>query len=782
MSLVTHGFDLPIMPGSISPVLHLSQYDDARAFTAHLKDESGNPFTLPSGATATLHGKNRKGVTFDIEATVSGAEVTFTPKEAATDQPGEIHATLCITSGGEQLTPLAITLDIQKDGATKEDIARSPGFEEQIQAAVEAWLNEHGGGLPPGGTAGQYLVSDGNGGGVWVDAAPSGDDVPLYVMAEAQGVANRVRSKLQNDSIVFMVGSDSHQDDTDSDIVSGNVHGGMAMKILANALSLDFVSYLGDFTWGSSTTTISEGLSHIDEINADIADAFNGLPQFRTVGNHDPLGYSYSQNGAALTHAQLYAKIGKFNADNGAVMGSTTSGYCYRDFTSKRVRVICLNTAETDTSGNNPPHGNAENVTDAQKKWFADTLISTPSGYGIIVLAHHPLDWGNIMATSHVLRAYVEEQSGVNVGGTVYDFSNKNKSAWVVQFHGHVHSYKVDNLHWNNGGVGTAYDVKRIAVPNMCFLRNNEYGRNSDTEYYGIEFGESTTYNKTANSGDDTAFCVMVVNPSEQKVHAICYGAGYDREIYFGDDSVAVTGVTLNAASGTLAPGASTTLTATVAPSDATNKTVLWSTSNASVATVTNGVVTAVGVGSATITATTQDGGFTASYALTVSSTATNIVPFMHATNSTDIFNEAGYKDNSYISGAAEGTANGHVATGFYSLQNASNMSYLYIRGANITSDDYCRFLLVRDSDNTNTSYSVKGNSTNGWASLDWFDSVEQLGTKYWKITLNKSFASSYMTSTVRAMRMSVEGVGAELFISIDNPISDEVYNAFLGS
>lgn len=140
MSLYTHDFDLPITPGAIPPRIKLSQYDDSRTYTAHLKADDGSAFTLASGATATLHGKNRKGVTFDIEATVSGADVTFTPKEAATDQPGEIHATLCITSGGEQLTPLAITLDIQKDGATREDVARDPGFTDAIDSAVEAYL------------------------------------------------------------------------------------------------------------------------------------------------------------------------------------------------------------------------------------------------------------------------------------------------------------------------------------------------------------------------------------------------------------------------------------------------------------------------------------------------------------------------------------------------------------------------------------------------------------------------------------------------------------------
>ena len=81
---------------------------------------------------------------------------------------------------------------------------------------------------------------------------------------------------------------------------------------------------------------------------------------------------------------------------------------------------------------------------------------------------------------------------------------------------------------------------------------------------------------------------------------------------------VPVTSVSLDKTSLGLTEGDTETLTATVEPSDATNKNVTWSTSDASIATVTDGVVTAVAPGTATITVTTEDGNKAATCAVTV--------------------------------------------------------------------------------------------------------------------------------------------------------------------
>ena len=79
-----------------------------------------------------------------------------------------------------------------------------------------------------------------------------------------------------------------------------------------------------------------------------------------------------------------------------------------------------------------------------------------------------------------------------------------------------------------------------------------------------------------------------------------------------------VTGVTLDKAEVTLEVKETATLVATIAPANATNKDVIWASDNTAVATVVNGVVTAVAEGSANITVTTVDGNFTATCAITI--------------------------------------------------------------------------------------------------------------------------------------------------------------------
>ena len=124
----------------------------------------------------------------------------------------------------------------------------------------------------------------------------------------------------------------------------------------------------------------------------------------------------------------------------------------------------------------------------------------------------------------------------------------------------------------------------------------------------GVSAG-TATITVTTQDGNKTATCTVTVpDPSA--------------------DPVAVTGVSLNKTSTSLTVGATETLTATVAPANAANQAVTWSSNNTAVASVDQtGKVTGVSAGTATITVTTQDGNKTATFTVTVSAAVTPTVP-----------------------------------------------------------------------------------------------------------------------------------------------------------
>ncbi|MBQ2985915.1 MAG: Ig-like domain-containing protein [Tyzzerella sp.] len=115
---------------------------------------------------------------------------------------------------------------------------------------------------------------------------------------------------------------------------------------------------------------------------------------------------------------------------------------------------------------------------------------------------------------------------------------------------------------------------------------------------------------KAAPSGDYTVGInfLSASNDSFQSVTAQTTAATITVEAL----PVATTGVTLNKNSVSLVTGDMETLIATVTPDNATNKAVSWKSSDTTVATVdSNGKVTAMKKGTATITVTTEDGSFT---------------------------------------------------------------------------------------------------------------------------------------------------------------------------
>lgn len=131
---------------------------------------------------------------------------------------------------------------------------------------------------------------------------------------------------------------------------------------------------------------------------------------------------------------------------------------------------------------------------------------------------------------------------------------------------------------------GTVKGLSNASVLDKIFSKTINTGNLEEGKKYIVKVNNIV-------GGEESATTSFIVQPPEVKV----------------------TGIFLNVLNKKIKKGESFTLTATIEPSNATNKGVKWSSSNTDVATVNNGTIIAKQKGKATITATSADGKKTAS-------------------------------------------------------------------------------------------------------------------------------------------------------------------------
>ena len=156
-------------------------------------------------------------------------------------------------------------------------------------------------------------------------------------------------------------------------------------------------------------------------------------------------------------------------------------------------------------------------------------------------------------------------------------------------------------------------------------------------------------------------------------------------------DIIAVTGISLDSSTKTVTAGDTVTITATITPSNATNKGIVWTSSDETVATVSGGIVTGVGDGTAVITAKTVDGGYTATCSVTsmvvnlLDTSKSSVSNYVNRDNgqivSSDTFNATDYiwlePNTTYYS-------EGCYLENFYAFYNA-NKTYVSSPPSNVT-------------------------------------------------------------------------------------------------
>lgn len=591
--------------------------------------------------------------------------------------------------------------------------------------------------------------------------------IPDYVLEEGKRVASGMLAKRGANSITAVLLSDSHDlGDNDSDAATisltrkGNQEAGQGAKVIADNIDLDFVAHLGDFCFGAKTSTISDFVQGIVNAKSYIHDVAKDHETFFTPGNHDTGTYGFAQNGEYLSQGVLDALIGT---------------YRYVDFTKKKVRVICLNTAEVEgltVSGASGTH----RITGTQLQWFANALDlsskSDAASWGIVIMAHAPLDWDSAtIPAANCLQAYLTGGSySVTHNGVAVskNFSGKNAAKVICQLHGHVHGFRVDEIRYNASGTLKSTGIKRIAIPNTYTYRNNEYGENSGVDSNGLEFGETTTYKKTPGTAQSTAFCLVSIDLDKEIIYADCYGAGYDRVISYADEVIVTYSVTNNIPGATNSNGSTTvvegssysasisplvdyeinTIKVTMGGVDITSTAV--SGNNITIPNVTGDIIIIV----TTIIVEDFDYG-----------EFTNLVPLSQERSSTAIYNGVGYKNGVYCTDSGDTAASGIVSTG-YIPYTWDPSHVLYIKGATLdTSTESVRIygFASKTTMNNNVGYTSGSRITERFT-------VETLGDKYYKLT-----PKTATNATLTYIRISLVGTGENLIVTVNEQIHAEV-------
>lgn len=223
--------------------------------------------------------------------------------------------------------------------------------------------------------------------------------------------------------------------------------------------------------------------------------------------------------------------------------------------------------------------------------------------------------WANCSAQSlNIAQNLLEDNSSTFESG---------RGSWTCNDYDKQMEYSLDG---HTPAKGTRYVIKFWAKRNgdsgngkiNVLLQKNEAGTWPQQAFNNNPFTVTNEwklyeFDITANRGDYQVIKINFGNCGEVWIDDIEYGE-YSANVA----PVHATGVTLDKTSASVKQGKTITLTATVEPADAVNKNVTWSSNNASVATVSNGVVTGVATGNAKITVTTEDGSHTASCTVTV--------------------------------------------------------------------------------------------------------------------------------------------------------------------
>lgn len=213
----------------------------------------------------------------------------------------------------------------------------------------------------------------------------------------------------------------------------------------------------------------------------------------------------------------------------------------------------------------------------------------------------------------------INSEYKLSEGDVVGEYSTTTTEADITSAQT-VYVYSIDKDNLSTSGKGDLY-IAGIEITFASASYNVTYQNDGNGTLTGAATAKAgATVNVTATPNSGYRFDYITVNDAKQKAGVTSFTMPNEAatvKAYFAE-VINVTGVSLDKTSLDMMQYSQATLTATVAPADATIKNVTWASDNEAVATVTDGVVYAKSIGTANITVTTEDGGKTATCAVNV--------------------------------------------------------------------------------------------------------------------------------------------------------------------
>ncbi|QSW89273.1 Ig-like domain-containing protein [Flavobacterium endoglycinae] len=293
--------------------------------------------------------------------------------------------------------------------------------------------------------------------------------------------------------------------------------------------------------------------------------------------------FSATNAGSQVKNVQLY-NLDILDSRNDAISISKRSGDGIYNLSFKDITV--------NGTGKEYPNNNALN-----RNWgrgYFVLIAGSPSGNGTYCNMNYSNRGGNAAAN--------EETSAI---GTFSWTQSSNCSTSNVAVTGVTLTPSTVTL-----SVGSTQQLTPTVTPANATNKTVSYSSNNT----GVATVNSSGLVTAVASGSAT-ITVTTQDGAKTAVSAITVN----------NSNVAVTSVSLSPSTASLTVGGTQQLTPTVLPSNATNKSVSYSSNNTGVVTVnSSGLVTAVSNGTATITVTTADGNKTSTCAVTVSTASGN--------------------------------------------------------------------------------------------------------------------------------------------------------------